>query len=255
MRIPFDYLLENLRCGENFQVVGRPVLSAYMARPKFLLSDAPLEPGRLYISFTEELPCSVEKQPSSSAILTAPDPARLFNRLQELYDRCEAWEEALCNAASGGELRELLDEVESILDNPILLHKSNYAIVACSGEVFSNPALAALRGSHLPYDYVNTLKRDPVFEQSRTASAPFFYSNPFTKTPALGDVVVHFTVLVVSQRILLQSLHDLFIGNDNLFGRRLRFYHQFQYIEEFACISSGVAEHRIGFLQLDILLL
>lgn len=186
MRIPFDYLLENLRCGENFQVVGRPVLSAYMARPKFLLSDAPLEPGRLYISFTEELPCSVEKQPSSSAILTAPDPARLFNQLQELYDRCEAWEEALCNAASGGELRELLDEVESILDNPILLHKSNYAIVACSGEVFSNPALAALRGSHLPYDYVNTLKRDPVFEQSRTASAPFFYSNPFTKTPALG---------------------------------------------------------------------
>lgn len=186
MRIPFDYFLNSLQNTEEFRVIGRPAPASPMARPKFWLPDSSLESGRLYIAPPHTNPNAFSKLPATSAILITKQPEILLNRLQDLYDRCETWEDSLKTAASTGDLRELLDEIEAILGNPILLHKSNYSIVACSSEIFSNPTLIALRGSHLPYDYVNTLKRDPQFEQFEAATTPFFYNNPATKTPALG---------------------------------------------------------------------
>jgi len=186
MRIPFEYLMDMLQNTDEFQVFGRPSPDCAMARPKFWLSDSSIESGRLYVASADMNPSAYSKLPSTSAILTASHPELLLNQLQEIFDRCEDWLHALEEAAATGDLRELLDEIEAMLGNPILLHKSNYSIVACSGEVFSNPALSLLRGTHLPYDYVNTLKRDPQFHWYETADAPFFYQNPITKTSALG---------------------------------------------------------------------
>lgn len=186
MRIPFEYLMDLLKGTDKIQVFGRPSPDYAMARPKFWLPDSSIESGRLYVASADTTPSACSKLPSTSVILTAAHPELLLNHLQEIFDRCEGWSHALEDAAATGDLRELLDEIEAMLGNPILLHKSNYSIVACSSEVFSNPALSLLRGTHLPYDYVNTLKRDPQFSLFETANAPFFYQNPITKTPALG---------------------------------------------------------------------
>ena len=115
----------------------------------------------------------------------------LFNSLQDIFDNCENLEEALATAAETGELRELMDEIETILGNPVLVHKSNFAILACSGEVFSNPRLSLLRGTHLPYEFVNSLKQDPQYSSFQTASAPFFFSTSQTNTQALGRSEEH----------------------------------------------------------------
>ena len=184
MRVPFNYLMDILEKTASIGIVPPQNGNSPISRPKFLLPDTVLEAGRLYIAD----PAIVQKDriPATSALLTSPAPAQLLNQLQEIFDRCETWEGTLSAAAATGDLRELLDEIEAILGNPIVLRKSNYAIVACSSEVFSNPALADLRGTHLPYEYVNSLKRDVKFEQMRTSETPFFFSVPVSKSQALG---------------------------------------------------------------------
>lgn len=185
MRIPFEYLTEILKKTVDFQVKCPPASAVSLSRPKFLLPGTSPETGRLYISTPQAVDFG-GRFPTSSALLTAEEPETLFNQIQELFDRCESWIDGLTAAIKTGDLRELLDEVEAILGNPILLRKSNYAIVACSGEVFSNPELQALRGTHLPFEYVNILKRDPRFEENQQLREPYFYGVPTARTPALG---------------------------------------------------------------------
>ena len=64
---------------------------------------------------------------------------------------------------------------------------------------------------------------------------------------------MHIALLVVSQRILLQLFFHHLIGDDHLVGAS-RFHHQFQDIEQFSGIATAEAEHRAGFLQLNLLL-
>lgn len=184
MRIPFDYLSDSLNRLE-IQEYPPADRRTPMSRPKFLLQSSTPESGRLYIAAPDTAADAARHLPASSGILSERDPAVLLNRLQELYDQCEAWEEALTAAAATGEMRELLDEIESILGNPVVVYKSNFAIVACSGEIFSNPMLGSLRGSHLPFDYVTILKRDPTFRQ-HTPGEPFFCASPITGAQAMA---------------------------------------------------------------------
>ena len=62
---------------------------------------------------------------------------------------------------------------------------------------------------------------------------------------------MHLAVFVVGQRILLQACLDEFVGNhDGLC--RLRLYHEFQNVEQLACIAAAVSEHRSRLLQLNV---
>lgn len=173
-----------------------------MGRPKFLLADAPLESGRLYVSDAATAKSVEARLPHTSAVLTAQEPAALLNRIQEIYDHLESCEDDLSQSAATGDMREMLDEVEAVLGNPVILCKSSYAIVACSGEVFSNPDLASLRGTHLPYEYVNTLQRDPQFEEKNKKAEPYWFQLPSVSAMALGmnlfvedDIKYHLMVL------------------------------------------------------------
>jgi len=186
MRIPFDYLQYCLNDAPISAVFGPRNEKLPMARPRFLTAGQKPESGRLYI--TEALPEveTLQAFPASSALLAAEEPAALLNRIQDLYDQYEAWDEAMTAAAEAGEFRELLDEIEGILGNPVLLYKAGYAIVACSGEIFSNPDLASLRGSHLPFEYVNMLKQDAQFDRQEAETAPFFCASPSERGPAMA---------------------------------------------------------------------
>jgi len=184
VRLPFYYLKETLQNTDYFQMIPCPDERTPLLRPKFYRQGDLFEPNRLYIS--DQMSPILNNIPDTTAVIIAEDPTALLNQVQEIYDQCESWEESLRTTAEAGEIRELLDEVETILSNPILLHKSNYSIVACSTEVYSNEQLTALRGSHLPFDYVNLLKRDPQFEQNAGSAFPYFCSTSVAKTPALN---------------------------------------------------------------------
>ena len=62
---------------------------------------------------------------------------------------------------------------------------------------------------------------------------------------------MHFPVLVVGQRVLLQSLCHLLIGDDHL-RFRFGFDHQFQDVQQLPRIPPGIAEDGIGFLHLYV---
>ena len=61
---------------------------------------------------------------------------------------------------------------------------------------------------------------------------------------------MHLSILVISQWILLQAFGHHFIGDDNYF-LRLRLYNKFQYIKQFAGISTGEAQHGCCFFQFN----
>ena len=65
------------------------------------------------------------------------------------------------------------------------------------------------------------------------------------------DVVMHLAVFVVGQRILLQACLDEFVGNNDGLCR-LRLYHEFQNVQQLACIAAAISEHRSRLLQLDV---
>jgi len=186
MRIPFYYLAEQLQDHPEFQILSPAAADTALSRPRHLFPGQTPDPGKLYVIRSDTLPDAPNDIPSSTAVLSAPEPQILMNMLQDLFDYCENLEETLFSAASTGELRDLMDEIETALGNPVLVHRSNFAIVACSGEVFSDPRLSLLRGTHLPYEFVNSLKQDPQYSTFQNADTPFFFTTSHTKTQALG---------------------------------------------------------------------
>ena len=202
MKIPFDVLSSILKKNSVFQMKSPEQSSNLLGRPKFLLSDMMPESGRLYVSDPETFRLTEAHLPHTSALLSTQEPAALLNRIQDIYDHLESCEEDLAQSAATGDMREMLDEVEVLLGNPAILCKSSYAIVACSGEIFSNPSLAPLRGTHLPYEYVNTMQRDPKFAEKSAKTSPYRFQLPATSDQALGvnllveaDIKYHLMVL------------------------------------------------------------
>ena len=67
------------------------------------------------------------------------------------------------------------------------------------------------------------------------------------------DVVVHLAILVVSQRILLQTLLHKLVADDHL-AVHLRLHHQLQNVQQLTCIAAAVAQQRPRLLQLNLAL-
>ena len=63
---------------------------------------------------------------------------------------------------------------------------------------------------------------------------------------------MHLSFLVVSQRILLNTLCNFLIGNLNVFILTFCFNNQFKDVQEFPCITSGIAEDGTCFLDLNM---
>ena len=186
MHIPLYYLIDQLGNDPVFQILSPTATDSPLPRPRFLLSGQNPEPNRLYVVNAGWSASDVSNVPASSVILMASEPQALLNRLQDIYDRCEYLEDTLRASAETGELRELMDEIEVVLGNPVLIHRSNFSIVACSGDVFSSPKMVLLRGTHLPYEMVNALKQEPLYHSFQTSTVPFFFQTPHSNTPALG---------------------------------------------------------------------
>lgn len=186
MLIPLSFLLEHLELSSDVQKLLPRSLELSLPRPRFLLPGQLPESGKLYAASPETAAVLPREACSAAAILAAPEAPALLNQLQELYDQCEHWSDSLSAAAATGEMRDLLDEIEAIIGNPVLLRKPSFAIVGCSGEVYSNSQLAAFRGSHIAYEFVSAMKRDTQYTAHDEDTEAFFLPVPTFKTPALG---------------------------------------------------------------------
>ena len=62
---------------------------------------------------------------------------------------------------------------------------------------------------------------------------------------------MHLAVLVVGQRVLLQSVDHQLVADDNLLVAILRLDYKFENVEQLACVATAIAKHGAGFLQDD----
>ena len=104
MKLPYQFLKENMQNSCNFHIFGKPEPETKLSRPRFCLPNTPIEPGRLYIS--DQVPTAYPAE-SSAVVLVTENPAVLLNQTQDLFDRCELWADSLRAAAETGEMREL----------------------------------------------------------------------------------------------------------------------------------------------------
>ena len=68
------------------------------------------------------------------------------------------------------------------------------------------------------------------------------------------DVVVHLSVLVVCQGVLLKALRHQRVGHFQRFALLHALGQEFQDVEQLACIASAIPEQGIGLLQFYVLL-
>ena len=103
------------------------------------------------------------------------DLASLFNALQEIYDRYDAWDaqlSALLRRESS--LAAMLDCSQSVMANPLLLQAADFLLVAHSGMIDENPELAHLTDAEESFETITTSKLDPEYNASRERRDPFF---------------------------------------------------------------------------------
>ena len=99
----------------------------------------------------------------------------LFNRLQEIYDRYDAWDAQLCELLRReSSPAAMLDCSQSVMGNPLLLQAADFFLVAHSGMIDENPELSHLTDAEESFETITTSKLDPEYNASRERRDPFF---------------------------------------------------------------------------------
>ncbi len=99
----------------------------------------------------------------------------LFNRLQELFDRYDSWDEQLQSALNREDnLQSLLDLSFPIFGNPMFLRRADFFLLAHSGIIDETPALNYLTDPSNSYETISFSKTDSVFLNSIEKREPYF---------------------------------------------------------------------------------
>ena len=107
--------------------------------------------------------------------LDADSPLLLFNRLQEIFDKYEAWDMQLSELLrQDGSLTAMLDCCQQILGNPLLLQAADFFLIAHSSMIDENPQLAHLTDAAESFETITISKLDPEYTASREKKEPFF---------------------------------------------------------------------------------
>ena len=109
------------------------------------------------------------KLPSSCSL------PEVFNRLQELFDRYDAWDERLnLLTRQDANIQELLDASFSVFRNPLLLRAADFSLLSCSSMIEENPKLSHLTDPETSFETLSICKLDPVYLNAANYREPFY---------------------------------------------------------------------------------
>jgi len=173
-------------------------------RPLLLAAEKPLRDNRVYIAAAKLLPHFVEFANRPMLLLVAGEareerlaagfqnvclfPAEitaseLINAVQAIFDRYDAWDEALRSCLeSDGDLNELLNIGASRLKNPVMVCAADYSILARSNTIEDR---GGLLGSHISYKLIQKLKMDTAFQKLVAQKRPYRFSEAASGTAFL----------------------------------------------------------------------
>lgn len=156
----------------------------------------------LFIPDTDE-----KAEIDSSKVLELPsstDVWELFNFIQSVYDKYDAWDESLHHLLQSEEpLTTLLDASFPIFGNPLILRASDYFMLAYSSVIEEKPELSHLIDPNINFENLTTCKLDPLYSQAQDYREPFFFPEYLTGSREL--CVNLFEHRIYSYRLILSE--------------------------------------------------
>lgn len=200
MKLSTAYLIDTLEVCYNFTKCMKISDTFIMERPVFYLSGMEIRPGKIYILY-EDLP-----QPSPAHLpanclffcgesLAAscgiprdylcifPDrisPYALFNTIQEIFDRCDRWDETLHSIQKEEDsITSMLEASYPILRNPMMVQNLDFSVISsCHMEdLFPSSSRGT---SEREMELITSMKQDPVYNQMREMDDVFFFPDYIT---------------------------------------------------------------------------
>ena len=196
MKLSALLIADHLRRDYHITMPEAPDTSLTLGRPVFLDACETWPENRVCVC--EELPPALCSRPlpehilvlytesssllpggSSGKMLEIPDScslSELFNRLQELFDDYDRWDDRL-NALTCREAapQELLDASFPIFGNPLLLRAADFSLLSYSSIIDENPKLARLTDPEASFEALSICKLDPLYLDARNHTAPFYF--------------------------------------------------------------------------------
>ena len=100
----------------------------------------------------------------------------VFNLLQQLYDRYDQWEGQLEDTLlRHGTVQALLQVSQPLLDNPLLVMRTDFTVVAQAGEGVLLPGQGSPEEGYDAMEVLTALRQDALYTQMEEVSHPFLY--------------------------------------------------------------------------------
>ena len=195
MKLSPQIILNALKQRFSIEIPRAAGTSLSLGRPVFLTDPASPAPGRVSLcrtrpnlsaaeswkfpflilyqgpeEETEEIPSDkMLKLPSSCGL------PEVFNLLQELFDRYDAWDEKLNTLTrQDSNIQELLDASFPIFGNPLLLRAADFSLLACSSMIDADLKLSHLTDPETSFETLSICKLDPLYMNAGTYRKPFY---------------------------------------------------------------------------------
>lgn len=161
--------------------------------------------GDYFILFIPDT--DVKSEYDSSNVMELPvtaDVWEVFNFIQSIYDKYDAWDESLHLLLQREEpLTSLLDASFPIFGNPLILRASDYFMLAYSSIIEEKSELSHLIDPAANFENLTTCKLDPLYSQAQDYREPFFFPEYLTGSREL--CVNLFEHRIYSYRLILSE--------------------------------------------------
>ncbi len=106
--------------------------------------------------------------------------------LLEIFSRYSNWRESLMEAGlRHGSLQDLLDLTDPVIPNPMMVIRRDFALLASKGISYGELRDSLLGTNEETLDLVNSLKEDPVYEETAQRKGYYFYPGNDVASPQL----------------------------------------------------------------------
>ncbi len=198
MKLSAAYLLEELKKRYPIQTPDAPSLVPNLGRPVFCTESTLFKDKQIFITADPSWVPTTESDslffvtgqesahfPAARSFVCLPESSvskeRLFNDIQEIFDRAEKWYESLLASRIRGEsIQQILELSYSFLENPLIVIGMDFVIIASIGSQYARFHEKVLGSSEESYHQVVTLKKDALYNSVRELDGYFFYPKEIT---------------------------------------------------------------------------
>lgn len=161
MKLNLEILYEHLRGTMDAELMGMRQQTLHLGRPEYYLGERrAFRTGHLYLVRGEQLPPKPTVEPGAGILCIGgsvflpyyldscgvirvsgqTDRRALFNRLTEIYNRYDTWQESLQDILNtSASIRRMVERSQEILETPLFVLNANFHVLAYSG--YSDAAL------------------------------------------------------------------------------------------------------------------